>query len=243
MSVGAALSEARQRAQLSVAQLSDRTRIREAIIEGIERDDFSVCGGDFYTRGHIRALASSLGLEPEAVVREYDETHGASRPPLRAAAVFAIDPALRGQGRRTPNWMRVAAVALALVVVFVLVRLIGGSGGKADETAVKLPVGVPHHAKARDTEAARPAADLVVLKVFARKPSWIYIKDGKGHPLFQGTLTEGKTTTWKAKNRMKVVFGDAGAVRLEVNGKDLGIPGKDGQTVRRTFAAGGPSPR
>ena len=62
MNTGEALTEARRGAGLTVAQVSQRTRIREAIITGIEGDDYSPCGGDFYARGHIRAIAGRSGL-------------------------------------------------------------------------------------------------------------------------------------------------------------------------------------
>src|SRR5213078_602374 len=72
VSIGAALAEARQRAGLTVAQVSERTRIRETVIWGIERDDYSSCGGDFYARGHIRAIAKAVGADPGPLVEEYD---------------------------------------------------------------------------------------------------------------------------------------------------------------------------
>jgi hypothetical protein len=72
VSIGMALAEARQRAGLTVAQVSERTRIREAVIRGIERDDYSGCGGDFYARGHIRGIARAVGADPAPLVEEYD---------------------------------------------------------------------------------------------------------------------------------------------------------------------------
>ena len=72
MSIVAALAEARQRAGLTVAQVSERTRIRETVIRGIERDDYSRCGGDFYARGHIRGIAKAVGADPGPLVEEYD---------------------------------------------------------------------------------------------------------------------------------------------------------------------------
>ena len=65
MSIGDALAQARSQAGLTVAQVSERTRIRETIIRGIEHDDFSACGGDFYARGHIRSIARAVGTDPE----------------------------------------------------------------------------------------------------------------------------------------------------------------------------------
>ena len=76
MSIGEVLAAARRQAGLTITQVSQRTRIRETIIREIERDDFSACGGDFYARGHIRAMARAAGADPEPLVREYDSSQG-----------------------------------------------------------------------------------------------------------------------------------------------------------------------
>jgi len=70
--IGETLAEARHRAGLTVAQVSERTRIRETIIRGIEDDDYSACGGDFYARGNIRSIAKVVGTDAEPLIREYD---------------------------------------------------------------------------------------------------------------------------------------------------------------------------
>ena len=77
MPIGQALAQARRRAGLTVTQVSQRTRIRETIIRGIERDDYSACGGDFYARGHIRAIAKAAGIDPAPLIAEFDRTHRA----------------------------------------------------------------------------------------------------------------------------------------------------------------------
>jgi len=61
--IGDTLAEARQRAGLTVAQVSEQTRIREAVITGIEGDDYSACGGDFYARANIRSIAKVVGAD------------------------------------------------------------------------------------------------------------------------------------------------------------------------------------
>src|SRR5713226_4185399 len=72
VSIGEALAAARHQAGLTVAQVSQRTRIRQTIIRGIESDDYSLCGGDFYARGHIRGIAKAVGTDPAPLIREYD---------------------------------------------------------------------------------------------------------------------------------------------------------------------------
>jgi hypothetical protein len=70
--IGGALAEARSEAGLSITDVSERTRIRSAIIRDIERDDYAACGGDFYARGHIRAIAKVVGTDPVPLIAEYD---------------------------------------------------------------------------------------------------------------------------------------------------------------------------
>ncbi|MEV0969412.1 helix-turn-helix domain-containing protein [Microtetraspora glauca] len=242
MSIGEALAEARERAGMTVSQLSQRTRIRETIIEAMERDDFSLCGGDFYVRGHLRAISRAVGLDPEVMVRQYDELRGGSVMPVRAASVFKAGRSLGGRGRKAPNWTMALAIALVVAAVFGIVRLIGGSGDPVRETAAHSGR-APAAGRASEHDAAKAKGDMVVLKVIGKRSSWITVRDGAGRQLFQGTVARGETSTWKARDQVKVVFGDAGAVRLEVNGKDLGTPGKKGETLRRTYGAGVPGPR
>lgn len=116
MSIGGALAEARSDAGLSVTEVSERTRIRAAIIRDIERDDYAACGGDFYARGHIRAIAKVVGADPVPLIAEYDaarmpneDTDGVAEglvPPPDAAApadaVLASRPALPGGSDTEP---------------------------------------------------------------------------------------------------------------------------------------------
>lgn len=129
MRVGTALAEARGRAGLTVAEVSQRTRIREAIITGIERDDYSACGGDFYARGNIRGIAKAVGADPEPLICEYDATHRAPGV-LSAVSLDELDelaaPA-RAPGRRRRNWTAVLGLALIAALGLLGYTFIAGS--------------------------------------------------------------------------------------------------------------------
>jgi len=96
VTIGETLAEARRRAGLTVSEVSHQTRIRETIIRGIEQDDYSGCGGDFYARGHIRAVARAVGADPAPLIQEFDETnwvlHG-SGATVDATGNVRMDPA------------------------------------------------------------------------------------------------------------------------------------------------------
>jgi transcriptional regulator with XRE-family HTH domain len=108
--IGETLAQARHQAGLTLAQVSKQTRIRETIIRKIEADDFSDCGGDFYARGHIRAIAKAVGADPEPLIQDYDMDHRATGP----MATVSLDELLASsapQRHRPAAWARVTAAS------------------------------------------------------------------------------------------------------------------------------------
>lgn len=71
-SVGSMLARARIAAGLSIDDLAYKSKLRATIISAIERDDFSLCGGEVYARGQVRALATIVGLDPGVVMEAYE---------------------------------------------------------------------------------------------------------------------------------------------------------------------------
>jgi hypothetical protein len=166
VSIGEALSEARREAGLTVAQVSQRTRIRQTIIRGIEGDDYSVCGGDFYARGHIRSIAKVVAADPGPLIKEFDTTHRAPG----AVSATSIDELLTrsraaGQQRRERqrrSWAVVAGavtVGLALLVgaVFVGYHLLAGPRA-AQAAPAAAGHAVTQHGAGQGTAGPAPSA-------------------------------------------------------------------------------------
>jgi hypothetical protein len=142
--VGEALVVARGRAGLTVAEVSQRTRIREAIIRGIESDDYSGCGGDFYARGNIRGIAKAVGADPEPLICEYDAAH---RSPGVLSAVSLdelLTPPAQMPGRRRLNWTAVLGLALLVALGFVGYTFLTGSPHAASASPAAAKHGVTH---------------------------------------------------------------------------------------------------
>jgi helix-turn-helix protein len=166
MSIGGTLAKARRDAGLSVAEVSQRTRIRETIIRGIEDDDYAACGGDFYARGHLRSIARAVGADPDPLVREYDET---LRAPAEITAADALQPLLpiragggRGPGdpRRGPrlNWAAVLALGLIVVLGFLGYRLAFGGGSAPAPGRAHRQAGRGEQPRPTRTHPATPSA-------------------------------------------------------------------------------------
>ncbi|WP_084265549.1 helix-turn-helix domain-containing protein [Actinomadura macra] len=246
MSIGETLAKERQQAGLSVTQVSLQTRIRETVIRGMESDDFSTCGGNFYARGHIRSISRVIGIDPEPLVSEFDATHGGAPQPVSAVSAFEPEQPVAFRERRSPNWSAAMALALALVVIYGIVQVVGHGGGREQRTAQQV-AGTP--AAPRPSASVPPKqSDPVVaaprktveLAVQARRTTWVSVQGDKGKVLFNGMLREGDQKRWTAKKKISIVVGVGGSVRMTVNGKDIGAPGKGKGVQRRDFGRGDP---
>ncbi|KAB8195665.1 DUF4115 domain-containing protein [Nonomuraea phyllanthi] len=249
-SIGAVLAAARQSSGLTVEQVSEATNIREAIIHGLEQDDDSQYGGDFYTRGHIKAVAKAVGLDPEATVHLYDQRHGGAPRPMAASAVFQADRKINLRERRGPNWSMALGVALAIVVVFGMMRVLGGASDEvrtADVQAASARPSVPPNSpiaeKPKKHAAGKAAQRMVTIRIKAKRSSYVQAQDGKGRKLFEGTLKAGKTSTVRAEDKVNLLLADASAVSLQVNGKKVAPLGGKGEMVRRSFGPAKPPAR
>lgn len=249
--IGRILANARIDAQLTVDQVSAITRVRVPIVHAVEEDDFSRCGGDFYARGHIRAIAKAVGVDGDALVSRYDAEHGGSPAEARPVQIFETGR-LRTE-RRRPNWTAAMVAAIVAVVALIGFNLVSGRGHSPDSRVASTPL--PSHrasapatvrpslSPAPNTESpiAAAPADKVTVKLVAQDgDSWVSAIDSQGNTLFQKNLQSGENQTFTDPKKIKLVLGNAGAVHLYVNGKDLGPAGQDGQVVRLTYTPGDP---
>jgi cytoskeletal protein RodZ len=134
MSIGATLAAARRRAGLTVGEVSQRTRVTEPIIRGIEQDDYVACGGDFYARGHIRAIARAVGEDPVPLIDEFDATWRSAKE-ITAAEAFQPAMPLRKRERRRVRWTAVLAVLVLAVIGFASYKFASGVGGTPHRAA------------------------------------------------------------------------------------------------------------
>ncbi len=242
MSIGDTLAQARSQAGLTITQVSQRTRIRETIIRGIERGDFSACGGDFYARGHIRSIARSVGIDPEELIHEYDATHGAPHA-IRAADVFEPATPIKLRERRSPNWSLAMIVVIALVLGYGVYRAVTAVASPhhapvAAPSPSRSPAAPATHAPSTPTLKPTPARHEVVIHLTAIEDCWVEFTSPAGQYLSQAYVVGGSTKTWRFRHAVSMQIGNPGGILLTVNGKNLGRPGSPGQPVTLNFGPG-----
>ena len=253
--VGRVLARARTAAGLSIDEVSTSTRVRVPILQAIERDDFSLCGGDVYARGHIRAIAHCVGVEPEPLIEQYAAEHAGEAARTPVAPLYEAGR-IRSEPRR-PNWTAAMIAAIVAVVGFVGFTVFNGggsgkTGAQATATATRTSSsptpssspqgnGVPSPQPTNSAVAAAPPGKVTVKVTAEGGTSWIQATDGNGRQLFQSSLKQGESESWTDDKKIKLIVGNAGAVQLFVNGKDLGPAGSKGQVVRLTYTPGDPT--
>jgi cytoskeletal protein RodZ len=124
--------------------VAEATRIKVQIVEAIEQDDFSRIPAPTYAKGFIKLIAEQVGEDPAPLLQAYTDhlgvAEGRRSPPRRAAARTAPESG-PAPDAGTPRWIDVlplpgvavrvglaaAAVVVAVLLVFAVIRLVSGA--------------------------------------------------------------------------------------------------------------------
>jgi cytoskeleton protein RodZ len=74
-SFGARLRQQREARQIDLVAISEQTKIKLALLDAVEHDDVSHWPSGIFRRAYIRAYAQFIGLDPDAILREFLEVH------------------------------------------------------------------------------------------------------------------------------------------------------------------------
>jgi hypothetical protein len=141
-----------------------------------------------------------------------------------------------------------------VLLVVALVAVFNGGDKPAGEPfagagpLARTPTAVPSPTPAKTSTRRKPTEPPVAftgvnvrIRVTGRQ-CWVRVRDARtSAELFQGVLRRGQIKEFKAAQKLALEFGDAGAVRLVVNGRNVGAPGRAGDVVRVVFGPGDPA--
>jgi cytoskeletal protein RodZ len=231
VSIGEDLAQARHRNGLTVPEVSQRTRIRETLIRAIEHDDYGGCGGDFYARGHIRAIARAVGADPVPLIAAYDAAHRPPQPVPAADLGQAVRP-VRIRDRHRPNWAAALGLALLAVAGLAAYHLLAAPH---HPTAIHAAAGpgpptASHHAAAAPAPAATtpapvPYAHTIAIHLRAAEDCWVEFTTPGGRYLFQMVVAGGTAQRWVFRHAVDMQLGNPGGIRLRIDGKNPLPPG------------------
>jgi hypothetical protein len=237
--IGATLRSAREHTGVSIEEAAWRTRIRPEYLRALEDERFDAIG---HARGHLHSYARFLSLDANAIIRDYVERFEHSEP----SPIERLNERHKeAKSPPKPNWLIAGIVAAALLIAASILGVVRGPGPRTAPSASRaglptLPATAGPTAEAT-APAVAPNAPPITFVVVAEGRSWVRIV-ADGALVFEGTLATGVSKTFAGNEAVVVVVGNAGSVRLILNGRDLGPPGKAGQVFRARFGPQGRLP-
>ncbi|MEM7762764.1 MAG: RodZ domain-containing protein [Pseudomonadota bacterium] len=148
--LGSWLSAAREARSLTAASVAESLRLDTAVVEQLEAEDFEAMGALVFMRGHLRAIATHLGLDGDEALRRLHARAGIAADAEPELIVSYNRPSQRN------NWLPViaslAGLSLVVVAAFLAWQLWPTSSA---ETEVSTTAATPTEAVATpDNEAA-----------------------------------------------------------------------------------------
>ena len=103
VSLCARLRNERERRQILLSSISANTKISASLFEALERGDVSRWPSGIFRRSFIRAYAGAIGLDPDAIAREFLEQFPDPLDPPHVPATPAAAPAVAASGPASTN--------------------------------------------------------------------------------------------------------------------------------------------
>ena len=259
-SVGSCLREMRLKRGVSLEEVARSTRITARYLTALESDNFSILPSPVFTRGFIRAYCEALGESSAELLSLYEQRHQPPELPGRLPVRATVDAAPgRGPGRGRSalfvSFFLVVGLGAALLAVTLMLQ--GGGheapaerGREVTTTPAPPVVADPDVRPAASTpprppetpatplprETAAPSVDRSVsspyrLVVKTIEPTWLRVRTAD-RGVTEENIPAGQTREWVSDRPFILTVGNAGGVRLELNGRPLPPLGVRGAVVR-----------
>jgi len=242
MQAKSSLAQAREDAGLTVEQISALTNIRVAVIKDLEHNSVEVCGGLAYARGHIRTITKvlnqktpkSVSFDADLIVAEIEAAQSEDGRKIidRLAENNVAD---KPKEKRRIKFRTLASISAAVLSIGFVAQVAINNVSNID---VDSPQITTTRQSFQNEAASMPAGVNLVVTGISGK-SWIGLTNANGEQVFNGQISSGQVATFTDPKLIKAVIGNAGAVKLNLNGSDLGVAGAEGEVVRLDFDANG----
>jgi cytoskeletal protein RodZ len=233
-SFGEKLRHEREMRGVSLREIADGTKISVRFLRALEEDRIDILPGGLFPRAFVKQYATFLGLDVEALVADFTQTHG--EPQVERRAVTPVEsrrPAITGG-------QALLAAAAVVVVVLALRR----TGPEADRrprpspaaAAVAAATAVLPTDRVYPSPTGLPAAGSqsgLVLSLTAQQDCWVEVR-ADGATVMNRVLAEGDTETLEAQGEIVLSVGNAGGLRVRVNDRPALPLGRSGE-VRKNI--------
>jgi cytoskeletal protein RodZ len=251
LSFGEELRRERLIREISLEEISQATKISVRLLRALEESDLKRLPAPTFTRGFIRAYSRHLGIDPEEKVNAYlsDLADG----PTDAPTAKKARPRSRFlRGRRATAGTIVGVVTAVLLLLGLIAspeRRIRPArerrvAPRASSVAFKnvavsneptpglvLPSHEAAVIEAPMTQAPMTGAPGISLTLEFEQDSWTRL-EADGETVLQGLVRHGQLKRFQAQGGFSLTLGNAGGVRVSIDGRALDPLGQAGEVVR-----------
>ena len=242
MEAKSSLAQAREAAGLTVEQISALTNIRAAVIKDLEMNSVEICGGIAYARGHIRTITKvlnqktpkSVSFDADLIVAEIEAAQSEDGRKIidRLAENNVAD---KPKEKRRIKFRTLASISAAVLSIGFVAQVAINNVSNIDVDTSQITT--TRQSFQNEAASIPVGVNLVVTGISGK--SWIGLTNANGEQVFNGQISSGQVATFNDPQLIKAVIGNAGAVKLNLNGSDLGVAGAEGEVVRLDFDANG----
>jgi cytoskeleton protein RodZ len=233
-SFGELLKRERELREVSLNELTVKTRVPPKFLEALENEEWGKLPGGVFNRGFVRAIARYLGLSEEHFLAEYDLAHSDHE--------VTAPPAPPNPIPSPPKWL----VGLGLLVILIaLAGVVAGAvygwrrysehraAKRAMASSLQPPAAAPALPNLMPEAPVATTSNALDLALSTSAGTHVRIlADGK--VLVDETLPAGTARHFSAARQFEVTAAEPAAVLLELNGQaipPIGAAGASGTIV------------
>ncbi|MEO8347968.1 MAG: helix-turn-helix domain-containing protein [Acidobacteriota bacterium] len=234
--------------EVTLEEISASTKISVRLLSALERSDLIKLPAPVFTRGFIRAYCLHLGLDPVDKVNAY-----------LAEAEVGVEPPSIGKPALGSRFLRgrrstAGTILGGVTAVLLLLGLIASPDHRRPDAARSSGVALVEPVSFKNVSPSNEPTPLIrddvpeILSVVGSialvldfdEPSWIEIS-ADGEKVFGGLVTAGESRRFEARKGFRVTLGNAGGVRVSIDGRPGERLGRPGEVVRNVVLPDSPS--
>lgn len=234
--------------EVTLDEISAATKISLRLLSALERSDLARLPAPVFTRGFIRAYCLHLGLDPVEKVNTYLAEVESGVAPAAVGKPTARSRFLRGR-RSTAG-----TILGGVTAVLLLLGLIASPDhrrpdhsrssrfARVEPVSFKnvSPSNEPTPLIREDAPEILSSAGGIALVLEFDESSWIEIS-ADGQKIFGGLVTAGESRRFEAQKGFRLTLGNAGGVRVSIDGRPVERLGRPGEVVRNVVLPDSPS--
>ena len=231
--LGEKLREAREAGNITIAEISEQTRISPLYLEAIENDDYTPLPGGIFNKGFVKSFAKYVGMDENEALQDYSRLIASQGSSVEDEELKTYRPEVLTDDRNSSSMLKTIFFAVVILgaIVWGALSLVNYTNKKSVENANVAPTPTENadntniNSNTANANQAIPAIGEIKVE-FTPTSSPISVSstvDGKKE---NTTIQSDETKTYTGQQSVGLSYYKTyiGKVRLVVNGREVTPP-------------------